>query len=103
MFRQHNGRFEEKGAQVLGISCDSQFSHRAYSTSLGVIPYPLLSDFHPHGQMTKSYDLWNEERGAPNRAVVIVDKDGVIRYRHEYTAPNIPNPLDILTEVEKLG
>jgi alkyl hydroperoxide reductase subunit AhpC len=53
--------------------------------------------------MTKSYDLWNEERGAPNRAVVIVDKDGVIRYRHEYAAPNIPNPLDILTEVEKLG
>ena len=53
--------------------------------------------------MTKSYGLFNEERGTPNRAVIVVDKDGTIRYRHESAPGTIPNPLDILQEVEKLG
>jgi len=103
LFRQFNSQFEEKGAQVLGISCDSHHAHRTYSTSLGNIPYPLLSDFHPHGQMIKSYGLWSEQRGTSNRAVIIVDKNGVIRFRREYPLPSPPNPADILAEVEKLG
>ncbi len=99
----HNAEFEEKDAQVLGISCDSQHAHRTYATGLGNIPYPLLADFHPHGQMSKAYGLWNEERGTSNRAVIIVDKSGIIRYRKEYAAGTIPNPPDILAEVAKLG
>ncbi len=53
--------------------------------------------------MTKAYDLWNADRSTPNRAVVIVDKDGVIRFREEYAAGSLPDPADILAEVEKLG
>ena len=87
---------------MLGISCDSHFAHRAYSTGLGNIPYPLVSDYHPIGEMTKAYGLWNEELGTPNRAVIIVDKDGIIRYRKEYAAPTIPDPVEILSEVDKL-
>lgn len=87
----------------MGISCDSQPAHRAYSSSLGNIPYPLLSDFHPHGQMVKSYGLWNEERGTSRRAIIIVDKDGVVRFRQEYGPPNIPDPKDILAELDKLS
>ena len=52
----------------------------------------LVSDFHPKGEMCKAYGLWNEERGVPKRAVIIVDKDGVIKYRKEYPAPTIPDP-----------
>ena len=88
---------------MLGISCDSQFAHRVYSTSLGNIPYPLLSDFYPHGEMSKSYGAWNENYGAPSRVVLIVDKDGIIRFRQDYPPPNLPDPADILAEVEKLG
>jgi alkyl hydroperoxide reductase subunit AhpC len=51
---------------------------------VGGLPYPELSDFHPKGQATKAYDLWNPERGANHRAVIIVDKDGFIRYRKTY-------------------
>ena len=65
---------------MLGISCDSLPAHRAFSSSLGNITYPLLSDFHPHGEMCKSYGLWNGERGAPRRAVIIVDKEGIIQF-----------------------
>ena len=88
---------------MLGISSDTQHSHRVYSNSLGNIPYPLISDYHPQGQMTKAYELWNEDRGSPNRAVIIVDKEGIIRFRQEYTAGTLPNPVDILAEVDKLG
>jgi len=87
----------------LGISADSLHSHRAFSNGLGNIPYPLLADYHPQGEMSRAYDLWNSDRGTPNRAVVIVDKDGVIRYRNEYPAGTLPDPEDILAEVEKLG
>lgn len=87
---------------MLGISCDSQHSHRVYSNSLGNIPYPLLSDFHPHGEMSKAYDLWNEERGTSRRAVIIIDRDGVITFRKEYEAPTLPNPIDILAEIDKM-
>ena len=103
MFRLHHGRFEEAGAQVLGISCDSQHSHRVFASSLGNLPYPLLADFHPHGKMTQAYGLFNDERGTPNRAVVVVDKGGIIRFKKEYPPGTIPDPLDILAEVKKLG
>jgi len=53
--------------------------------------------------MIKSYGLWSEQRGTSNRAVIIVDKNGVIRFRREYPLPSPPNPADILAEVEKLG
>ena len=63
-FRRYNGQFEENDAQVLGISCDHLAAHRAWTTSMGGLPYPELSDWHPKGAVTTSYGLWNDERGA---------------------------------------
>jgi peroxiredoxin len=102
-FRQHYSRFEENNAQVLGISCDTVPAHRAWSTALGGLPYPELSDFHPKGKASQAYDLYNEERGAGNRAVIIVDKEGIIRFRETYEPGVLPDPATILAEVEKLG
>lgn len=53
--------------------------------------------------MTQAYGLFNEERGTPNRAVVVVDKGGIVRFNKEYPPGTIPDPLDILAEVKKLG
>jgi alkyl hydroperoxide reductase subunit AhpC len=47
--------------------------------------------------------LWNEERGAGIRAIIVVDKSGVIRYRQTYTPGTLPDPVEILKVVEKLG
>ena len=77
-------------------------------------PVPLLSDFHPHGRVIKSYGLYNEEKGTSYRAVVIVDKEGTIRSRRTYTTVVSPgptgqgvvrsdlDPADILAEVDKI-
>ena len=87
---------------MLGISCDHAASHRAWATALGGLPYPELSDWEPKGQVSRAYNLWNPERGASIRAVLIIDKDGVIRYRRTYSAPNLPDLEEIMREVEKI-
>lgn len=88
---------------MLGISCDHAASHRAWATALGGLPYPELSDWEPKGQVSRSYSLWNPERGASQRAVLIIDNEGIVRYRKGYTAPNLPDLEEILREVKKLG
>jgi alkyl hydroperoxide reductase subunit AhpC len=88
---------------VLGISCDHVASHRAWATALGGLPYPELSDWEPKGQMSRAYGLWNPERGASQRAVLIIDKEGIIRYRRTYSAPNLPDMEEIVREVQQLG
>lgn len=70
---------------------------------MGGLPYPELSDWHPKGQVTRSYDLWNEERGAGTRAVIIVDREGVIRYRELYEPGALPDPETILQAVADLS
>ncbi len=53
--------------------------------------------------MSRAYGLWNPERGASQRAVLIIDKDGVIRYRRAYSAPNLPDLEEIVRELQQLG
>jgi len=62
-----------------------------------------LSDFHPKGEVSKAYDLFNEERGASKRAVIIIDKEGVIRFRELYEPGTLPDPRDIFTVMEGLN
>ena len=99
----HAAAFVEAGAQVLGISCDHAASHRAWATALGGLPYPELSDWEPKGQVSRAYGLWNSERGASQRAVLIIDKEGVVRYRRTYSAPNLPDLEEIVRELQQLG
>lgn len=70
---------------------------------MGGLPYPELSDWHPKGEVTTAYGLWNEERGAGTRAVIIVDKDGVVRFRQTYAPGTLPEPEKILEELSGLG
>jgi peroxiredoxin len=102
-FRRYHSRLEERQAQVLGISCDHIAAHRAWATSMGGLPYPELSDWHPKGKVTQSYGLWNEERGVGFRAVIVVDKAGIVRFRQRYTPGTLPDPEEILKVVESLG
>jgi len=62
-----------------------------------------LSDFHPKGEDSKAYDLWNEERGASKRAVIIIDKGGLVRFRELYEPGILPDPRDIFAVMEGLS
>ena len=96
--------FERYDAQVVGISVDSVPSHVAFAKSIGGIErYPLLADFHPKGEVSKKYGVWKEDKGISERANVIVDKQGIIRYIDVHDigeAPDNEQLRDVLRELD---
>ncbi len=86
----------------MGISTDARPTQTAFAASLGNIPYPVLADFNPKGHVSQLYGVYNEERGTANRAVVIVDKQGIVRFRRVYTSMPELDIADILAEIGKL-
>ena len=65
--------------QVLGISVDSVPCLTAWAKDLGGITYPLLSDFWPHGEVAQRFGVLRED-GTTERALFIIDREGIIRY-----------------------
>ena len=79
-YQQDLARFEGYNTQVLGISVDHVPCLKAWADSLDGISYPLLSDFWPHGAVARQYGVFREEAGHSERALFIVDKQGIVRY-----------------------
>ena len=97
-------RFAELDAQVLGISVDSVHSHGAFAEQLGGLDFPLLADFHPKGEMAQAYGVWREDRGYSRRAVFILDRQGIVRYRQvlDRGAPEVEELLNVVRGVTQL-
>ncbi len=95
-------RFEAANAQVLGVSCDTVFSHQAFAERLGGIDFPLLSDFWPHGAVAQAYGVFNAERGFAIRSVFIIDTQGIIRWQKTYPPGTLPEADEILEALAKL-
>ncbi len=95
--------FERYDAQVVGISVDSVPSHVAFAKSLGGIEkYPLLADFHPKGEVAKKYGVWKEDSGHCERAIVVVDKKGIVRYIDVHNIGEAPENAQILEVLREL-
>jgi peroxiredoxin len=77
--RDHLERFVSDDLQVVCISCDPMFGLRAWADLQGYF-FPLLSDFWPHGEVSRAYGVLNERTGAPVRGTFLVDRDGVVRW-----------------------
>ena len=86
VYQQVLGELEGKGAQLLGISVDSAYSHKAFQAQLGVT-IPLLADFHPKGEVARSYGVWVEERGIAARALVMVGPEGDVAWAYRAGSP----------------
>ncbi|HEY0888272.1 MAG TPA: peroxiredoxin [Nocardioides sp.] len=65
--------------EVLAVSCDPVFSLRAFADTDG-INFPLLSDFWPHGEVARAYDVFDAERGTARRSSYVVDLAGRVRW-----------------------
>ncbi|SDL86059.1 Peroxiredoxin [Nonomuraea maritima] len=66
-------------AQVLTVSVDSVFAHRAWADREG-FTFSLLSDFWPHGQVARAYGVFDEAKGVAQRGTFVIDREGVIRW-----------------------
>ena len=74
----------------------------AWAKSLGEINYPLLSDFWPHGEVAKKYSVLIKEAGKSERAIFIIDKEGIIRYIDIHDIDEQPDNEVLLAELKKI-
>ena len=95
-------QFDAQGAQLLGLSCDTSPSLKVWAASLGGIGYPLLSDFNPHGALSKALGIFNDANGFSLRSITIVDADGVVRAFEISPAGPIPEPAPVLATLTAL-
>lgn len=86
----------------MGISCDTVYTLKDWAEHLGGLKYPLCSDFWPHGAVTSAYGVFNDEIGRPERAVIVVDAAGIIRYIDVHQLREVPDEAEIAEQVEKL-
>jgi peroxiredoxin len=82
--------------EVLGISVDSLWSHKAFAAQQGV-GYPLLADFHPKGAVAEKYGVYLADRGISARTAFIIGKDGKVK---QIVGSEIPVARDIARLLE---
>ena len=93
-------QLEEAGAQLVGISVDGAFCHKAFQEHQG-LTIPLLADFHPKGEVAKAYGVWSEDHGVAGRALVMVGPDGVVQWSHLSPPLEIPGANLIFDALEQ--
>lgn len=77
--RDRRGDFDAGDATVLSISCDAPPTLKAFAEAEG-FTHTLLSDFWPHGEVSRAYGAFWEQTGFATRATYVLDRDGVIRW-----------------------
>jgi peroxiredoxin len=86
IYQEVKPEIEAKGVELVGISVDSFFAHKAFQEKLG-IDTRLLSDFEPKGEVARAYDSYVEKMGFANRTLVLVDEDGKVAWTQETDNP----------------
>lgn len=94
-------RFDGVETQVLGISVDSIPCLQAWAENLGKISYPLLSDFYPHGELAQTYGVFRAD-GTSERAIFIIDKQGIIRYVDVHDIDDLPDNEVLFRELARV-
>lgn len=103
LYQEIMPEFERYGAALLGISVDGVWCHQAFARHRN-IRFPLLSDFEPKGEVSRMYHAYREGEGTSERALFVLDREGVIHWN--YVSPVEVNPgadgiLRALDELEE--
>ncbi len=97
--------FKRYGAELLGVSVDGVWCHKAFAENRG-LHFPLLADFEPKGAVARAYGVYRDGEGITERALFVIDGDGTIRW--SYVSPIAVNPgadgiLRALDELQPSG
>lgn len=94
-------RFKDFDAELVSISMDSTYALNAWAKQMQT-SFPLLSDFYPQGKVVDLYGL-RHAAGMSNRAVIVIDKKGLIRYIEVLNSPgDMPNNEDLFDAMRKI-
>ncbi|MFL5787574.1 MAG: redoxin domain-containing protein [Flavisolibacter sp.] len=81
--------FHQYNAEIVGISVDSKWCHLAFAQNRK-LHFPLLADFEPKGEVAKRYGVYNDKEGECQRALFVLDENGIIQW--SYLSPEGINP-----------
>jgi peroxiredoxin len=101
LYNEILGEFRQHSAQLLGLSVDGVWCHRAFAESRK-LHFPLLADFEPKGNVARAFGVYRPDDGTSERALFVIDGAGVVRW--SYVSPIGVNPGadGILEALEKL-
>jgi peroxiredoxin len=102
IYQEVLGEIEARGARLVGISVDGAFCHAAFRKHAG-LSFPLLSDYHPKGEVARAYGAYLEERGHCSRSLVVIDGNGTVTYSYTAPHPEIPGANLIFDALEDAG
>jgi peroxiredoxin (alkyl hydroperoxide reductase subunit C) len=94
--------FDENDAVLLGITVDNVPTLHAWTNQMGKVWFHVLSDFWPHGAVAKTYGVLRSD-GVSERALFIIDKDGIIRFIMVSDINKSPDLEACTTELKKLN
>jgi peroxiredoxin len=102
LYNEVLAEFQHYDATLLGISVDGVWCHAAFARDRK-LHFPLLSDFEPKGAVARRYGVYRDGDGFTERALFVIDADGIIRW--SYLSPLTVNPGadGILAALESLG
>ncbi|MFF9017303.1 peroxiredoxin [Streptomyces sp. NPDC014870] len=96
--RDNQPQFVNDDTQLLAVSTDSIHTLRVFAEQ-EALEYPLLSDFWQHGEASRAYGVFDEEKGCAVRGTFIIDKEGVVRWS---VVNDLPDARDIDDYVKAL-
>ena len=94
--------FQRFNSTLLGISVDGVWCHLAFSKDRK-LRFPLLSDFEPKGEVARMYGAYRKQDGIAERALFVIDKDGIIRWAYVSPIGVNPGAAGILKALESIS
>ncbi len=93
--------FHDLGAELIGISVDGAWCHSAFCRDRK-LRFPLLADFEPKGEVARQYGVYQEHEGVCERALFVINGDGIIHWSHVSPVGVNPGAAGILEALEEL-
>jgi peroxiredoxin len=101
LYNEMLSEFQEFGAELMGISVDGAWCHAAFAHDRK-LHFPLLADFEPKGAVSRLYGVYRESDGTCERALFVIDEQGVICWSYVSPVGVNPGAAGILSALEDL-
>ena len=101
LYNEMLSEFQQYEAELVGISVDGAWCHAAFAKDRH-LHFPLLADFEPKGEVARSYGVYRDKDGVSERALFVIDRDGVIHWSHVSPLGVNPGANGILSALENL-
>jgi peroxiredoxin len=102
LYQELHPDFRELGAELVAISVDGVWCHLAFAESRN-LHFPLLADFEPKGEVARAYGVYRSGDGTSERALFVIDGDGVVRWSYVSPVGINPGADGILRALEDLA